>query len=689
MKTFLKPHNVEPVKKALSAFNAGEQRVALAHATGTGKSYATCAIIELGNFKNVLYLSPSNHINKYFERVVIKTLRDRKAINILTTYSFLLHRDLSAIAGKYDLIVLDEYHRVGAEEWGKAVKKVLELNPQSKILGLTATEVRYCDNWKDMSKELNFNVVSRITLVDAIEHHILPAPEYIIGFSDFDIIIEELEALAIKCKADKEYLEKIKKMKVDWINSKGLAGIVKRHLPITTSKIVVFSEAIERYDDIVKKMTKILTAAGFKNLKFLRADSDTKDSVSNIEYFSTNNDKNEVKVIISVNMLNEGIHAEGAEACFMFRKTHSANIFLQQLGRVESSLDPESRPVVFDLVNNISNDWELFTKIGLKQRSDESVLIDRNCVRRIFGKAGIKVYSYVEETVEIKRKLNILFHHPDFTIQDLIDFVTKHGRLPIVGRKSERTLYGWMLEQIHKGNQEVIKIYNMYKRKNYTIQDLIDFVNTFNRLPKLSMENEFERRLYYWMHKQISSNNQEVIEIYNKYNIKPIRYTTIQDLIDFINTYNRLPKSKAEYESEKRIYKWMREQIRRGNQVVIEIYNKYNIKFTIQDLKDFVNKYGRLPRGYIKSEQLLYSWMRCEIRKGNQEVIEIHNKYIGRRHYTIQDLIDFVNKYERLPKYSKLSERPLHRWMMIEMKKGNQEVIDIYNRFNPDKPWKG
>lgn len=637
MKTFLKPHNVEPVKKALSAFNAGEQRVALAHATGTGKSYATCAIIELGNFKNVLYLSPSNHINKYFERVVIKTLGDRKAINILTTYSFLLHRDLNALAGKYDLIVLDEYHRVGAEEWGKAVKKVLELNPQAKILGLTATEVRYCDNWKDMSKELNFNVVSRITLVDAIERRILPAPEYIIGFSDFDRIIEELEALAVKCKADKEYLEEIKKIKVDWINSDGLAGIVKRHLPITTSKIVVFSEAIERYDEIVKKMTEILTAAGFKNLKFLRADSDTKDSVSNIEYFSTNNDKNEVKVIISVNMLNEGIHAEGAEACFMFRKTHSANIFLQQLGRVESSLNPENRPIVFDLVNNISNDWELFANIGLKQvgRTTKTSPI---CVRRILGIAGISVYSYVEAYVEMKEKLNRLYGYHWHTIQELIDFVNIHKRLPNGNIKEEKQLYTWMRIQISCGNKEVIEIYKKYKKMSYaqhTVQELIDFVNMYNRLPRESVKEE--KPLSKWMYRQIKLGNKEVIEIYEKYKIC-LTYS-IQDLIDFVNTYNRLPNYNHGTKKEKGLCSWMYRQIKLGNKEVIEIYEKYRFINTI----------------------------------------------------TSQDLINFVDIYNRLPKFNKEDEFEcrLYRWMRYQLHAGNQEVIDIYNRFNPNKPWKG
>lgn len=572
MKTNLKKHNVEPVKKVLDAFNAGEQRVALAHATGTGKSYATCAIIELGNFKNVLYLSPSNHINKYFERVVIKNLGNRQAINILATYSFLLHRDLKSLAGKYDLIVLDEYHRLGAREWGKAAKDLLELNPQAKILGLTATEVRYLDNWRNMSEELNFKVISTITLVDAIERRILPAPEYIIGFSDFDIIIKDLEDLAIKCKTDKEYLEEIKKLKVDWINSKGLAGIVERHLPVTTSKIVVFSEAIERYDKIVEKMTEILTAAGFKNLKFLRADSDTKDSISNIEYFSTNNDKNEVKVIVSVNMLNEGIHAEGAEACFMFRKTKSATIFLQQLGRVESSLDSEKKPIVFDLVNNISNDWELFTKIGLKQKG-EAIRISHNCIKRVFGEVGISVTSYIEEVEEVKNKLNRLFNNFNIGFNKLKDFVLKMNRLPKSNIMSERLLYYWMKWYIRQGNQEVIDFFNQYK-KTYQkrLEEYKEFQIKFGRNPRKDIPEEHD--LYMWMNSQLYNNkNKEVISLFRKYS-KVI--SSIEELKEFINTYGRFPQFTRSNRREYYLRKWANKQMKKGNQEVIDLYNRFN-----------------------------------------------------------------------------------------------------------------
>ena len=57
----------------------------------------------------------------------------------------------------------------GAERWGEKVQKLLELCPNAKLLGLTATSVRYLDNNRDMAEELfDGCVASEMTLGEAI-----------------------------------------------------------------------------------------------------------------------------------------------------------------------------------------------------------------------------------------------------------------------------------------------------------------------------------------------------------------------------------------------------------------------------------------------------------------------------------------------------------------------------------------
>ena len=53
-----------------------------------------------------------------------------------------------------DFIILDEFHRCGAEMWGAGVQTLLSSHPHVPVLGLSATAIRYLDNQRDMADEL-------------------------------------------------------------------------------------------------------------------------------------------------------------------------------------------------------------------------------------------------------------------------------------------------------------------------------------------------------------------------------------------------------------------------------------------------------------------------------------------------------------------------------------------------------
>ena len=74
---------------------------------------------------------------------------------------------LAAMPCEY--IVLDEFHRCGAEQWGAAVQQLLDSHPQAKLLGLSATHIRYLDHQRNMAEELLDNcIAAEMTLGEAI-----------------------------------------------------------------------------------------------------------------------------------------------------------------------------------------------------------------------------------------------------------------------------------------------------------------------------------------------------------------------------------------------------------------------------------------------------------------------------------------------------------------------------------------
>lgn len=54
----------------------------------------------------------------------------------------------------YDVVVADEFHHCGAEEWGKGVTHILDANESAKVVGLSATPIRYSDGGRNMADEM-------------------------------------------------------------------------------------------------------------------------------------------------------------------------------------------------------------------------------------------------------------------------------------------------------------------------------------------------------------------------------------------------------------------------------------------------------------------------------------------------------------------------------------------------------
>lgn len=58
----------------------------------------------------------------------------------------------------YDVIIADEFHHCGAEEWGKGVTHILNANESAKVVGFTATPIRYSDGGRNM---VDLNLIPR------------------------------------------------------------------------------------------------------------------------------------------------------------------------------------------------------------------------------------------------------------------------------------------------------------------------------------------------------------------------------------------------------------------------------------------------------------------------------------------------------------------------------------------------
>lgn len=199
-------------------------------------------------------LSPSEYIYKtQLENI------DTQFSNIeYMSYSRLMKHEDSIDILHPDYIILDEFHRCGAAEWGKSVKKLLEAYPKAKRLGLSATNIRYLDNQRNMAEELfEGNIASEMTLGEAIVREILPEPKYVIAMYSYKKELEQLkkriEGLSNPglVSENEKLLEQLKRALEQ---ADGLTEVFARQMTKPDGKYIVFCSGREHMDEMKRRL---------------------------------------------------------------------------------------------------------------------------------------------------------------------------------------------------------------------------------------------------------------------------------------------------------------------------------------------------------------------------------------------------------------------------------------------------
>jgi len=326
----LKEHNRKPYE--VMRQKLGEtSRVGFVSATGTGKSYVGAKYVEENGLEDkTLILVPSNAIRKGWKKLLPET--------IILTYQALLTSPIDS--SQYSLIICDEVHHLGAGRWGEAFRKLTEAY-EGKIIGMSATPIRFLDNSRDMVEEvLEGNRVVGIELPEAIEKGILPS---------FDYISALYTIPRLRKGERKGLIEKLYKKLDVMENEYSFQAIMAKHMKPGNHKVAVFVPSIpeiEKYMDVVSGIyPDALHLAAYSKM----TDAAIKAAVRRFE------ESNQTAFIYTVDLLNEGVHIDGVDTVIMFRRTQSPTIFLQQLGRALTTNQSEIRITVFDFVANHMN----------------------------------------------------------------------------------------------------------------------------------------------------------------------------------------------------------------------------------------------------------------------------------------------------------------------------------------------
>ncbi len=454
----LYPHNQKAYQSALAMLNEAG-RAAVIHPTGTGKSFIAFKLAEDHPQAKVCWLSPSRYIASQQCENRRKCDPDGTTDNItfLTYARLMANRDrVSQIEADY--IILDEFHRCGAAEWSKGVKALLAAHPQAKVLGLSATRLRYLDEQRDMAEELFAgNIASQMTLGEAIAAGILASPRYVISVYRWE---EEWEKYREKVRTIKEgHRRQEAEKQLFWLRRSleragGIEAILKKYLQ-PDGKYIVFCSGAAHMEEMKARAPEWFAGVN-PGCRIYAVCSENPESENEFCRFKTDTEKG-LKLLFCINMLNEGIHLEDVDGVLLLRPTVSPVIYRQQIGRALTAGKREAGgktepPLILDMVNNFEN---LHSIHSMEPELEAAFTEDTGAGKPpVLGRMCQNAFQIVDETcnagtlfAELQKKLSAGWE--DY-YQEAAAYYEKRGDLDIPGRyvsPSGLALGSWLQAQ--------------------------------------------------------------------------------------------------------------------------------------------------------------------------------------------------------------------------------------------------
>ena len=363
----------------------GGNKGLLTLATGLGKTIIATSIInrylEDNPNSNILVLAHMRDLVRQLEKaswsqfdknIVTHLWTDREKPAFLEGVIFATWQSISsalnngALAPKqFDLIIVDECHHAPSKEYSGLLNK---LNPNF-LLGVTATPWR--DDKKSI-KEIFGKPLYSMNVVQGMKKGYLAEVDYLMLTDDIDwddIYNRSINGYTIKDLNQRLYVPERDLSMVE--------EIVNTIKVTNNAKVLVFCRSITHATRLRSYFKKFDFPASL-----LHSDLDRTERFKALSNFRMGT----VSILISIEMLNEGIDVPAVNIVTFARVTHSRRIFLQQLGRGLRISDDKDKVKVLDFVADIRRIAE-----GLEMNSEASKIREEESV--FYSKGEIIKFS--------------------------------------------------------------------------------------------------------------------------------------------------------------------------------------------------------------------------------------------------------------------------------------------------------
>ena len=599
MSVELKYRHQEKTYKLMKQYLKKHKRSAHIYPMGGGKSFPPLKYMEEYPGKKVLLVTPNIFLINQFKGYISKYILDEKRVNKNSFPNFraVTYQKISLtkeIANwKPDVIIFDEIHRMGAENWEPAIDALIAANPDAEIIGMSATPER-TDKRNMAYEKFGENVVYEMSLTEALSGSkenevVLNGARYVKVLSAFreeiELYKEQIDLLKDASKKQK-LLKKYEELKAIVSNSPDISDIMKSAMKKKNGKYIVFcsnrEEMFEKMNQAQEIFGKVNTNIKMDYVisKKGKTGKTQRENRKTLEEFETREKDDSLNLLFCVDMLNEGMHIEGVDGEIQFKPTNSKIRYKQMVGRVLSADRDADETVIVDAVNN----W--IRQIDTYKELQGAVRRGNNIKKKEEGedKQEQDILRITDEEIEfldvLKEIREELSYHNRNTFDEIIQWLESHdGNMPrgniskkgkqlnsealTEDEKYERNLYmrwlrseekrildkyvGVALSEVpeeYRDNIELLRSYGLGLKQKRTYEEIIEWLESHDGKMPLSQKSENNKRVKV---QNLTEEEQYEINLYGRWQ-NSIEYKALRDCVGL--SLDNIPEKYKKYKDE-------------------------------------------------------------------------------------------------------------------------------------------
>lgn len=331
MKLILRNYQETIINNCRNAFKNGYKKLCCVLPCGAGKTAIFCYLAYLNTIKK-----PSNRVLILLHRkeLLKQTAEAFQAfqisidhINIAMIQSF--KNTLKTGVEPYSLIIIDECHHATSGSF----QSVLSAYSGVPLIGFTATPARL--DGKPLG-EIFDRLIVGVDYAYLIENKYLVDYDYFSPDLNFDFSKWKLKSGDFDTADNALHLDK-----------KAIYGDILKYLDLF-KKTIIYSPTIEYSKKLETQINEHFNASVAREFNGTTQQSERDQIITDFK-------NGKIKILINVDLIDEGFNVPSCDCVFLLRATQSLTLYIQQAGRALRA-DPNNsskRASIFDFVGNI------------------------------------------------------------------------------------------------------------------------------------------------------------------------------------------------------------------------------------------------------------------------------------------------------------------------------------------------